>query len=153
MTLQTSPEVSSSARPQMTAELMAKTGLTDDVLKRLVHGFYDRVRRDPSLGPIFDERIHDWGPHLERMVEFWSSVALMTGRYHGAPMPKHLTLPVDRSHFDQWLALFRQTAKEVCSPEGAVWVIERAERIAFSIHANVEDAKNHYGRGGLPPRL
>ena len=50
-------------------------------------------------------------------------------------------------------ALFRQTAKEGCSPEGAVWVIERAERIAFSIHANVEDAKNHYGRGGLPPRL
>lgn len=153
MTLQTSPEVASSARPQMTAELMAKTGLTDDVLKHLVHGFYDRVRRDPGLGPIFDERIHDWGPHLERMVEFWSSVALMTGRYHGAPMPKHLTLPVDQSHFDQWLALFRQTAHEVCSPEGAAWVIARAERIAFSIHANVEDAKNHYGRGGLPPRL
>ena len=149
----TVPDALRSARPDVTADLMRRTGLDDAMLSRLVHGFYDRVRRDPLLGPVFADRITDWGPHLDRMVEFWSSVALMTGRYHGAPMPKHLTLPVDRSHFDQWLAQFRQTAKEVCSPEGAVWVIERAERIAFSIHANVEDAKNHYGRGGLPPRL
>lgn len=153
MTLQTPAEVATSARPQITAELMERTGLSDGVLKRLVHGFYDRVRKDPELGPIFDERIRDWGPHLARMVEFWSSVALMTGRYHGAPMPKHLTLPVDQSHFDRWLELFRQTATEICTPEGAAWVIERAERIAFSIHANVEDARRHYGRAGMPPKL
>lgn len=151
--LLTAPEVATSARPQMTADLMARTGLSDAVLTRLVHDFYGKVRADPELAPIFAERITDWGPHLARMVEFWSSVALMTGRYHGAPMPKHLTLPVDRTHFDRWLALFRQTAAEVCTPEGAVWVNERAERIAFSIHANVEDARNDYGRGGLPPRL
>lgn len=153
MTLQTSPEVMTSARPEMTADLMARTGLSDAVLSRLVHGFYDRVRADPMLGPVFDERIKDWGPHLARMMEFWSSVALMTGRYHGAPMPKHLPLPVDQSHFDRWLALFRQTATEVCTPEGAAWVIERAERIAFSIHANIQDARNRYGQGGLPPKL
>ncbi len=153
MTTETPSEVMTSARPQMTADLMARTGLSDAVLTRLVHRFYDRVRADPVLGPIFADRIADWTPHLARMVEFWSSVALMTGRYHGAPMPKHLTLPVDRTHFDRWLTLFRQTAAEVCTPEGAAWVIERAERIAFSIHANVEDARNNYGRGGLPPKL
>ena len=149
----TTSETLRSARPAVTADLMARTGLDDAMLSRLVHGFYDRVRTDPLLGPVFAERITDWGPHLEKMVEFWSSVALMTGRYHGAPMPKHLPLPVEREHFDRWLDLFRQTAQEVCPPVGAAWVIERAERIASSIHMNILDARGQYGRAGLPPRL
>jgi hemoglobin len=142
-----------SARPAMTADLMARTGLDDAMLARLVYGFYDRVRVDPLLGPVFADRITDWGPHLDKMVEFWSSVALMTGRYHGAPMPKHLPLPVEAAHFDRWLDLFRQTAAEVCPPAGAAWVIERAERIARSIHMNILDARSGHGRADLPPRL
>ena len=149
----TTSETLRSARPAVTADLMARTGLDDAMLARLVHGFYDRVRTDPLLGPVFAERITDWGPHLEKMVEFWSSVALMTGRYHGAPMPKHLPLPVEGEHFDRWLDLFRQTAFEVCPPQGAEWVIERAERIAGSIHINILDARDHYGRAGIPPQL
>jgi hemoglobin len=149
----TQPEVPRSARPAVTAELMARTGLDDAMLSRLVHGFYDRVRRDALLGPVFAERITDWGPHLEKMVDFWSSVALMTGRYHGAPMPKHLPLPVEGAHFDRWLDLFRQTAQEVCPPQGADWVIDRAERIAGSIHMNILDARDEYGRAGIPPRF
>ncbi|MGV8987146.1 MAG: group III truncated hemoglobin [Cypionkella sp.] len=143
----------SSARPAVTADLMARTGLDDAMLSRLVHRFYDRVRVDPMLGPIFAERITDWGPHLAKMVDFWSSVALMTGRYHGAPMPKHLPLPVEAEHFDRWLTLFRATAAEVCPPAGAAWVVERAERIASSIHMNILDARGNYGRSGLPPKL
>ena len=142
-----------SARPALTADLMARTGLDDAILARLVHGFYDRVRVDPMLGPVFADRITDWGPHLAKMVEFWSSVALMTGRYHGQPMPKHLSLPVEAVHFDRWLTLFRQTAEEVCTPVGAAWVIERAERIAGSIHMNILDFRNSYGRADLPPRV
>ncbi|GKY87478.1 group III truncated hemoglobin [Sinisalibacter aestuarii] len=130
-----------SARPRMTAELMARTGLDEDKLTELVHRFYDKVRADPVLGPVFAARIADWGPHLERMVDFWSSVALMTGRYHGAPMPAHVTLPVDWAHFERWLMLFRETAAETCPPEGAAHVIERAERIARSLHMAIEDAK------------
>ena len=149
----TQPDVPRSARPAVTAELMARTGLDDAMLSRLVHGFYDRVRSDPLLGPVFADRIADWGPHLEKMVEFWSSVALMTGRYHGAPMPKHLQLPVEGEHFDRWLDLCRQTAQEVCPPQGADWVIDRAERIAGSIYMNILDARDQYGRAGIPPRL
>ena len=129
-----------SARPALTAELVERTGLDEAILHRLVHRFYDRVRADPLLGPIFAARIRDWGPHLDRMVEFWSSVALMTGRYHGAPVPAHATLPVSWAHFEQWLTLFRATAEEVCPPEGAAHVIERAERIARSLNMAVQDA-------------
>src|SRR5690554_5216360 len=108
-----------SARPRQTAALMAETGLDEALIAALVHNFYARIRADAVLGPIFAERIHDWGPHLDRMVDFWSSVALMTGRYHGAPVPAHMGLPVDWAHFERWLALFRETAHETCTPEGA----------------------------------
>ncbi len=129
----------SSARPEITAALMAQTGLDEGILRTLVHAFYARVRADAVLGPIFADRIADWPQHLDRMVAFWSSVALMTGSYHGAPMPAHATLPVTWAHFDRWLSLFRQTADEVCPPEGATHVVERAERIARSLHLAVEE--------------
>ncbi|SDX86026.1 group III truncated hemoglobin [Citreimonas salinaria] len=138
-----------SARPAMTAEVMARTGLDEAVLARLVHAFYAKVRGDAMLGPIFADRITDWEPHLERMVAFWSSVALMTGRYHGAPVPKHAGLPVTWDHFERWLALFRATADEVCTPEGAAHVVERAERIARSLHMAAVDTQ----RSGSVPSL
>jgi hemoglobin len=145
----TAPRQNLSARPAITAALMEETGLTEDLLRDVVHGFYDRVRADAELGPIFADRIHDWGPHLARMVDFWSSVALMTGRYHGAPVPAHATLPVTGAHFDRWLALFRQTATELCPPAGAAHLILRAERIARSLHMAVRDAAND----GVPSLL
>ena len=138
-----------SARPAVTADLMAQTGLDEALLTELVHRFYAKIRADAVLGPIFAARITDWEPHLERMVAFWSSVALMTGRYHGAPVPKHMSLPVTWSHFERWLALFRETAQETCPPAGAAHVIERAERIARSLHMAVEDAASD-ARGAVP---
>lgn len=143
-----SPRPVASARPELTAAISAKTGLDEEVLRNLVHRFYAAVREDEVLGPIFEERIADWTPHLERMVAFWSSVALMTGRYHGRPVPAHASLPVDASHFERWLALFRAAAREVCTPEGAAHVIERAERIARSLRIAVEEA--HAGPDAIP---
>ena len=128
----------SSARPEMTRAIMVQTGLDPVMLADLVHGFYGKIRADAVLGPIFARRITDWPPHLKRMVSFWSSVALMTGSYHGAPVPAHAHLPVTWAHFDRWLTLFRETAYEACPPAGAAHVIERAERIARSLHMAVE---------------
>lgn len=130
-----------SARPDLTAGIMAQTGLDEEKLTALVHRFYDKVRADAVLGPIFADRITDWDAHLARMIAFWSSVALMTGRYHGAPVPAHLGLPVERADFDRWLALFRGTAHQTCPPKGAAHVICRAERIAHSLLMAVEDAR------------
>ncbi|WP_226584161.1 group III truncated hemoglobin [Acuticoccus sediminis] len=144
----------SSARPRMTATVMGETDLDETVLRELVHRFYDKVRTDPLLGPIFDARISDWDRHLARMVDFWSSVALMTGRYHGQPVPAHAPLPVDASHFDRWLYLFRETAREVSTPAGANHLIERAERIARSLHLAVELGKALPGAApSFPPPL
>ncbi|GHC47139.1 group III truncated hemoglobin [Neogemmobacter tilapiae] len=128
-----------SRRPEMTERLMTETGLDEALLREVVHGFYTKVRADALLGPIFAERIQDWEPHLARMVDFWSSVALMTGRYHGTPMAMHVNLPVAQGHFERWLELFRETARALCPAQGAAHLIERAERIAQSLHMGIAD--------------
>jgi hemoglobin len=127
-------------RARITAEIAARTGITEAMIERLVHAFYDKVRADPMIGPVFDARIHDWGPHLRQMCAFWSSVALMTGRYHGTPMVKHAPLPVDAAHFDRWLELFEQTAHDVCPPEAEAHFVERARRIAASLELGIANA-------------
>ena len=124
-------------RAAMTAEIQAKTGIDEAMIRRLVHGFYDRVRADAVLGPVFAAHIHDWTPHLERMCAFWSSVALLTGAYSGRPMQAHQKLPVDAAHFDRWLAIFEANAAELCPPAAAELFIDRARRIAESLEMGV----------------
>ncbi|NEV00887.1 group III truncated hemoglobin [Bradyrhizobium uaiense] len=124
-------------REQITAGIIERTGITEALIEQLVHGFYAKVRKDPMIGPVFEARITDWEPHLAQMCAFWSSVALMTGRYHGTPMVKHMPLPIDAAHFDRWLELFEATAHELCAPVAAVHFVERARRIASSLEMGV----------------
>ncbi|WP_332658951.1 group III truncated hemoglobin [Brevundimonas sp.] len=138
MTLSDDPET---RRQAIVRRIEAETGIDEPMISRLVDAFYDRVRRDPLIGPVFDARISDWGPHLEQMKLFWSSVALMSGVYHGRPMPKHLPLPVDARHFDRWLELFEATAAEICPPAAAAHFTERARRIAESLELGIAGAQ------------
>jgi hemoglobin len=128
-------------RERISAEIADRTGITEAMIERLVHAFYAKVRSDPVLAPVFEARIADWEPHLAQMCAFWSSVALMTGRYHGTPMVKHMPLPVDADHFDRWLALFEQTARDICPPEAAAHFIERARRIAASLELGIANGQ------------
>ncbi|WP_292108677.1 group III truncated hemoglobin [Brevundimonas sp.] len=137
-----------SRREALTEEIRAETGIDEPMIASLVDAFYARVRADPLLGPVFDARITDWEPHLQQMRLFWSSVALMSGVYHGRPMPKHLPLPVDAVHFDRWLELFEGTAREVCPPAAADHFIERARRIAQSLELGIAGAQGVLLRRG-----
>ncbi len=135
MELSQSPKDVASLRPDLTAELMASTGLNEAHLNRLVRTFYLRVRSDELLGPVFAATITDWEPHLERMVAFWSSVALMTGRYHGRPMRKHMAPAIGPEHFRRWLDLFRETAEELLPAAGAAHVVGKARQIGAAMQA------------------
>jgi len=147
-------------REKITAEIAAATGITEAMIERLVRGFYAKVRSDPALAPIFDARIQNWEPHLQQICAFWSSVTLMSGRYHGTPMVKHMPLPVDACHFDRWLELFEAAAGELCPPQAAAYFVERARRIAASLELGVANANGvmpgvgerfwRHGRGAVP---
>ncbi|MCL4767026.1 MAG: group III truncated hemoglobin [Hyphomicrobiaceae bacterium] len=111
-----------------------EVGITEPMIRDLVGTFYARVRQDSLLGPIFNAEVEDWGDHLARLCAFWSSVTLMTGRYKGKPVPAHARLPgISNRHFAHWLALFAETALEVCPPAAAGLFIDRSQRIAQSL--------------------
>lgn len=128
-------------RAQIIKTIEAETGIDETLIEQLVRGFYLRVREDALLGPIFDARIAEWEPHLQRMCAFWSSVTLMSGRYHGQPMRVHLSLPINARYFDRWLALFEATARDLCPPKSANLFIDRAHRIAQSLEFGVAAAR------------
>jgi len=132
------PEDLASRREALIERIRAETGIDEPMIARLVDAFYAKVRADPLLGPVFAARIADWGPHLEQMRLFWSSVALMSGRYHGRPMQAHAKLAVEAAHFDRWVELFRATAQEIGQPEAAMHLNERAERIALGLEGCIE---------------
>jgi hemoglobin len=124
--------------PSVPREVLAL--IDESTIARVVHEFYHRVRHDSMLGEIFDARIADWEFHLERMCEFWSSIAPGSGRYHGRPLSKHMTLPVGAPHFDRWLELFASTAQKICTPAAAELLTKRARLIARSLEGGIASA-------------
>lgn len=126
---------SAEERRQELRDHAAALGIDEAYISTLVETFYTRVRAHPILGPVFDVAITDWAPHLETMKDFWSSVALGTGRYSGRPVPAHARhRHIQQFHFNLWLALFEQTLRDTAAtPEAATFFLERANRIAQSL--------------------
>lgn len=112
----------------------------------LVDTFYDKVRADELLSPIFNERIGDrWPQHLEKMYSFWQTVLLDERTYYGAPFPPHAQLPVDHTHFQQWMMLFITTIDELFEGEKAKEAKWRAARMAELFENKIE----HYRKQGF----
>jgi hemoglobin len=114
----------------------AKLGhVSEDGIRQLVGAFYDKVRLDAELAPVFLRAIPgDWEPHLTRMYAFWSSVMLTTGRYKGNPVVKHLVIPGIQPHlFERWLALFNETCGELFEDGVSEEFRANAARIAESL--------------------
>jgi len=107
---------------------------TEEEIGRLVDAFYNKVRADAALGPVFERTVADWGPHLETMRKFWSSVMLTSGRYKGNPVAVHQRVQgIDIALFDRWLALFDETCREMFDDQMTAAFNERAARIAESL--------------------
>jgi hemoglobin len=99
----------------------------EDVV-RLVDRFYDRVRRDPLLSPVFS--LVDWPAHLPVMYSFWASMLLGDGSYQGNPFQKHVHLAIREQHFDRWLELFTATLHAEFDGPCADEALDRAQSIA-----------------------
>lgn len=102
--------------------------LVRDDVKKLVDTFYDKVKADELIGPLFGHV--DWPNHLPTMYNFWSSMLLGDQTYRGNPLQKHLPLPLEQMHFERWLKLFTATVDENFAGEKADEVKMRAQSIA-----------------------
>jgi len=63
-------------------------------------------------------------------------------------MLKHVSLPIEATHFDRWLALFELTVREICPPKAADYFMERARSIAESLELGVANANKILLRKG-----
>lgn len=111
-------------------------------IRLMVETFYAKVRQDDLIGPVFYRAIGEgeaaWAHHIARLVDFWSSMMLRTGRYQGNPFAKHFALPdLTAPMFARWLVLFDETCTALFAPDLAAMFRNRAERIAASFQAGL----------------
>lgn len=126
---------------------MPHTALRTDItsradIVRLVDRFYDRVRADDLLGPIFDDVAKvDWTTHLPRMYDFWEAVLFGTATFKGNPLGVHQQVaaltPLTTRAFERWIALFHSTVDDLFEGACANDACVRAERIATVMHFHV----------------
>ena len=103
----------------------------------LVDHFYEKVRVDAIIGPIFNAAVHDWVAHKALLTSFWSSIALRAGTYRGNPMAAHRPLPVQARHFDHWISLWQETCLEELDEDNATRMADYARRIGHSLKSGL----------------
>ena len=114
--------------------------ISEGMLRDLVECFYAKVRKDPLIGPVFNDAIHDWDEHLDKLHAFWSSVMLTSGRYKGRPLPAHVkhSERISAASFARWLHLWDETTAELVDPANASRLQEKAARIAESLSIGIK---------------
>ncbi len=113
-------------------------------IQLFVDAFYERVRKDDLLGPVFATKIEadGWGPHLERMYSFWNTVLFAQQDYRGNPFSKHRSLPIDASHFERWIKLLRMTIDENFKGEKAEEVKWRGLKMGKVFQAKLQHLRS-----------
>jgi hemoglobin len=112
-------------------------------IKLLVNSFYEKVRSNELLAPIFNGKIQDnWPAHLEKMYRFWQTVLLEEHSYFGSPFPPHAKLPVDHKHFKQWVELFTATIHEHFAGAKADEALWRANKMAEMFEMKIRHFRN-----------
>lgn len=113
-------------------------------VKILVDDFYGRVRDNVLLSPIFNGVIQgNWAAHLERMYGFWQTILLDVQAYSGSPFLKHAKLPIEKVHFDAWIALFNETVDAHFTGEKANEAKWRAARMSEMFQYKLAYYKNN----------
>jgi len=111
-------------------------------IEQLVNAFYERVRGDEVLAPIFNDIAGtDWVNHLPKMYSFWETVLFRTGNYRGNPLAAHARLvnltDMGRDKFDRWLTLFTSTVDALFSGERADHIKSCATDMANVIYSRI----------------
>ena len=110
---------------QMKREL---AGIED--IRIFVDAFYNKVKEDDLIGPIFNGVIKDWQPHLEKMYKFWNAALFGVAGFKGNPFARHAPLPISGPHFERWMDLFKETIDEQFEGQMANQVKDKAAIMA-----------------------
>lgn len=112
-------------------------------IKLMVDTFYDKVRKDDLLGPIFNDKLQDrWPMHLQKMYGFWQTILFDVRAYSGTPFPPHKQLPVDKTHFDRWVFLFNSSIDGLFAGPVTEEAKMRAENMAYMFNHKIDYFRN-----------
>lgn len=126
---------------------MKKDLETSEDIKLLVDTFYEKVGKDPLIGPIFHGVLqNNWQPHLEKMYGFWETILFEVRKYSGSPFPPHKHLPLEQDHFNRWLFLFAETLDSLFEGEKTKEALWRAEKMGEMFLYKIK-----YLRGEISP--
>lgn len=111
-------------------------------IEQLVGQFYDRLRQDALLSPIFNEVAQvDWAHHTPRLVGFLSTILLSSEQYRENLVLPHLSLghktSIQSVHFERWLTLFTQTVDELFAGNRAEQAKIQAQSIAIVVQSKL----------------
>jgi len=123
---------------------MLANEITRKNIETMVLSFYRKILKDDTVGPFFVAKLGDdmsneyWKPHLELLINFWSSMMLGDGSYRGNPFAPHMSLgELNREVFERWLKLFFETLDEIYEPQAADLFKERSTIIAGNFMRNL----------------
>ena len=119
------------------------TGLED--IQLFVDEFYNKVREDDLIGPVFAGVITDWQPHLDKMYAFWNAVLFGAVGFKGNPFAKHAPLPIAPEHFGRWLELFSETIDANFAGPMAIEAKQKAGIMANMFMSKLDRMKNGPG--------
>ncbi|WP_394345113.1 group III truncated hemoglobin [Formosa sediminum] len=115
----------------------------------LVSKFYDKIRKDETLGPFFNTLITDWPAHIERLTSFWESSLFLKTKYYGNPLDVHVKLDqahnnsITDKHFGIWLNIWVQTIDELFEGERANNAKQRARKMGTFLYINIFQARQN----------
>lgn len=120
---------------------------TNEDVVLLLNGFYQRVKTDPILYPIFNLIIRDrYEEHMRQMYRFWQTVLLEAKTHHGVPFFASASLLIEPKHFAQWLKLWHANIDDLFKGEKADEAKWRGDRIAVVYLLKLGKFKNYAAR-------
>jgi len=113
-------------------------------IETMVLRFYGKILDDELVAPFFIAKLGDdmqndyWQPHIELLINFWSTMILNDASYNGNPMRPHFYIgELTQETFKQWLKLFFETVDEVFIPRLGIVFKERGKNIAGNFMRNL----------------
>jgi hemoglobin len=116
----------------MNENLLIRLGGRPALLSLLRH-FYADVRQHQVLGPIFNAKITNWPHHLEKIADFWSTIAGGPRAYSGPMISQHLPLALREEHFQAWLGLWEHNCHLWLPAACAREMVQFAQNIALRL--------------------
>ncbi|NRD19903.1 group III truncated hemoglobin [Winogradskyella eckloniae] len=114
----------------------------------LVSEFYEKVRKDETLGPFFNKTIKDWPAHLDHLTTFWESSLFLKSKFNGNPLEAHTKVDkvfnhsITELHFGIWLNLWFQTINELFEGDYAENAKRRARKMGTFMYMNIFTSRN-----------